>query len=94
MIDVTDYPRVDWEIPEEIEQKKMPAPTAADISADATDLLYVVESDLLGGMGPDLMPFSEADDVEAVTNTHGGRMIEYADIDRSLVDRIQMMGMS
>lgn len=91
---VTDYSRVDWEIPEDTERKKMPAPTAPDTFADATGLTYVIESDVMGGMGPDLMPFSEPSEAESFADNYGGRTIGYDDIDRSLVDGIQMTGMN
>nr|WP_195156599.1 nitrous oxide reductase accessory protein NosL [Haloarcula sp. CBA1127] len=90
---VTDYSRIDWEIPENTERKKMPAPTAPDTFADATDLTYAVETDVMGGMGPDLIPFSETDEAVRFTETHGGQTIEYDDIDRVLVERIQMSRM-
>lgn len=47
----------------------------------------------MGGMGPDLMPFSDTDEAEAFADEHGGRTIEYDDIDRSLVEGIQMTEM-
>jgi len=94
VIYVTDYSRVDWEIPEETERKKMPAPTAPDTFADATGLTYVIESDVMGGMGPDLIPFSETSEAESFADNYGGRTNGYDDIDRSLVDGIQMTGMN
>jgi len=90
---VTDYSRVDWEIPEGTERKKMPAPTAADTFADATGLSYAVETDVMGGMGPDLLPFSNSDEAETFAEAHGGRTLGYDDIDRPLVEGIQMTEM-
>jgi len=87
---VTDYSRVDWEIPEGTERKKMPAPTAPDSFADATELTYAVETDVLGGMGPELLPFSDTNEAETFADDHGGRTITYDDIDRALVAEIQM----
>ena len=90
---VTDYSGVDWEVPEEAERKKMPAPTAPDTFAAATGLTYAVETDVMGGMGPDLIPFSETEEAETFADEHGGRTIEYDDIDRPLVEGIQMTEM-
>ncbi len=90
---VTDYSRINWGIPEGTERKKMPAPTAPDTFADATNLTYAVETDVMGGMGPDLLPFSDSDEAETFANNHGGRTLGYDDIDRSLVEGIQMIGM-
>lgn len=91
---VTDYSQVDWEIPKGTERKKMPAPTAPDSFADATDLSYAVETDVMGGMGPDLMPFSDTDEAETFVDDHGGRTITYNDIDRSLTEGVQMTDMN
>ena len=90
---VTDYSRVDWELPEEAERKTMPAPTAPGSFADATRLTYVVESAVMGGMGPDLMPFSETNEAERFAETHSGQTIEYGDINRTLIEGIQMLEM-
>jgi len=90
---VNDYSGVDWEVPEEAERKKMPAPTAPDTFAAATGLTYAVETDVMGGMGPDLIPFSETEEAETFADEHGGRTIEYDDIDRPLVEGIQMTEM-
>jgi len=89
---VTDYSRVDWELPEEAERKTMPAPTAPETFADATRLTYV-ESAVMGGMGPDLIPFSETEEAERFAETHGGQTIAYGDIDRTLIEGIQMSEM-
>lgn len=90
---VTDYSLVDWKIPDGTERKKMPAPTAPETFADATGLTYAVETDVMGGMGPELLPFSDDGEAETFADTHGGRTLEYDDIDRSLVEGIQMTGM-
>ena len=90
---VTDYSLVDWKIPDGTERKKMPAPTAPETFADATGLTYAVETDVMGGMGPELLPFSDDGEAETFADNHGGRTLEYDDIDRSLVEGIQMTGM-
>ena len=86
---VTDYSAVDWEVMERDGHKVMPSLTAAETFADATRLTYVVESDVLGGMGPDFLPFSVSDDIDAFIDTHGGRTVAFEDIDRQLVDTLQ-----
>jgi len=48
----------------------------------------------MGGMGPDLLPFSEPGEAESFAGNYGGRKVGYDDIDRSLVDGIQMSGMN
>jgi nitrous oxide reductase accessory protein NosL len=90
---VTDYSWIDWETSENTERKKMPAPTAPDTFVDATDFIYAVETDVMEGMRPDPILFSETDEAVRFTETHGGHTIEYDDIDRVLVERIRMSGM-
>ena len=90
---VTDYSLVDWKIPDGTERKKMPAPTAPETFADATGLTYAVETDVMGGMGPELLPFSDGGEAETFADNHGGRTLEYDEVDRSLVEGIQMTGM-
>ena len=89
VIYVTDYSLVDWEIAERDGNKVMPSPTAAETFADATTLTYVVESDVIGGMGPDLLPFSDGEEVDTFVDRHGGRTVSFDDIDRQLVAAVQ-----
>jgi copper chaperone NosL len=83
---VTDYSSVEWELQETAEGPQMPAPTAPETFADAETLTYVVESDVIGGMGPDLLPFSESEDVDAFVDEHGGQTVTFDDITRQLVE--------
>ena len=87
----TDYSTVDWELSGDAQNQQMPAPTAADTFADATELTYVAESGVRGGMGPELLPFSAEGDAEAFVENHGGQTISFDDIDRRLVNSLQGM---
>jgi len=89
---VTDYSAVDWELVERDGNEFMPSPTAAESFADATELSYVAESDVLGGMGPELFPFSDSDDAATFTADHGGRTVGFEEIDRELVEAIRATG--
>lgn len=66
----------------------MPALTAPDTFADAAGLTHAVETDVMEGIGPDLIRFSEIDEAVRFTETHDGHTIEYDDIDRVLLERI------
>mgnify|MGYP005853607441 CR=1 FL=1 len=44
-------------------------------------------------MGPNLLPFSDSDEAETFAEDRGGQTPGYDDIDRSLVEGIQMAGM-
>lgn len=89
VIYVTDYSTVDWELSGDGNNQQMPAPTAPDTFADATELTYVTESNVRGGMGSELFPFSDTDEAASFVETHGGQTISFDDIDRRLVDSLQ-----
>lgn len=92
VIYVTDYSRVDWELPEDDSRPVMPSPTTADTFADATDLTYVGDSDVMGGMGPALHPFSDQSEAASFAETYNGTRYEFDDITRSLIDSLQDSG--
>jgi len=70
----------------------MPAPTSAETFADATGLFYVGESDVMGGMGPALHPFSEQSEAESFAEQYNGTVYEFDDINRTLIDALQQSG--
>lgn len=86
---VTDYSLVDWELSGG-GPKQLPSPTAADTFGDATELVYVAESDVIGGMGPELVPFSDADEANSFADTHSGRTLDYDDITPTLIESLGM----
>ncbi|TKX52984.1 NosL family protein, partial [Halorubrum sp. SS7] len=65
---------------------------APETFADATDLIYVAESDVMGGMGPALHPFSDQAEAQSFIDTHGGQMFGYEAIDRTLIEGIRQSG--
>jgi nitrous oxide reductase accessory protein NosL len=89
VIYATDYSTIDYELIDREGGTYMPSPTDPDTFADAEDLTYVIESEVLGGMGPDLFPFSTEDDADAFTEDRGGRTIGFDDISRQLVESIR-----
>ncbi|AXG05229.1 nitrous oxide reductase accessory protein NosL [Haloplanus rubicundus] len=82
---VTDYSSLDYELDERDGRPYMPAPTAARTFGDATAMTYVVESEVNGGMGPELHPFSAADDARAFVEDHGGRTVGFDDVTPQLI---------
>jgi copper chaperone NosL len=82
---VTDYSSLDYELTERDGRLYMPAPTAAETFGDAETMTYVMESDVHGGMGPELHPFSAADDARAFVDAHGGRMVTFDDVTPQLI---------
>jgi nitrous oxide reductase accessory protein NosL len=80
VIYVTDYSTVDYSIQTGKSRTTISAPTAPETFADATEMTYVIESDISGGMGPALLPFSVSDDAEAFISNHGGQTITFDEI--------------
>ena len=86
---VTDFSRVDYTVRQRDGAPRMPSPTAPETFADASDLLYVAESDVMGGMGPALHPFSDQEEAQSFIDTHGGQVFDYEEIDRTLIEGIR-----
>jgi nitrous oxide reductase accessory protein NosL len=89
---VTDYSSVEWEIPEDSDRPTMPAPIDAETFADATKLQYVGESDVMGGMGPALHPFSAESEADSFADDYNGTVYEFDHIDRELIGSLQQRG--
>jgi len=61
---------------------------AADLKAwvDARQAFYVINSNFIGGMGAeDAMPFSDQTRALAFAQTHGGRVVRFADVPEDYV---------
>ena len=82
---VTDYSSLDYELEARDGRLYMPAPTAAETFGDGRAMTYVMESDVHGGMGPELHPFSAADDARAFVEEHGGRTVGFDDVTPQLI---------
>ena len=82
---VTDYSLVDYELERRDGRQYMPAPTAAGTFGDATTMTYVMESGVHGGMGPELLPFSVAENAGAFVERHGGRTVTFDDVTPQLI---------
>lgn len=85
---VTDYSAVDWELRDHDDHQQMPSPTAPETFGDATELTYVAGSDVIGGMGPELFPFSDADEADDFAAEHGGETLVFDDIDRQVIETL------
>ena len=83
---VTDYSAVDWSVEETDGTKQISGHTEADGFVPDDEVTFVVESDVEGVMGSDLLPFSDETDSEAFIDEYGGRQIVSADVDQSLLD--------
>ncbi|MFB6300048.1 MAG: nitrous oxide reductase accessory protein NosL [Halobacteriales archaeon] len=78
---VTDYSTVEYTLSEGAgDRTVISAPTAAETFGDATEMTYVMESEVSGGMGPALLPFSVVDDADSFIDDHGGQRITFGEI--------------
>ncbi|MFC7205443.1 nitrous oxide reductase accessory protein NosL [Haloferax namakaokahaiae] len=83
---VTDYSTVDYELTEEDGRLSISTHTAAETFGDATMMTYVVDSEVLGGMGAELIPFSDTADAEAFASEHEGDTVEFDDVTPEWLD--------
>jgi nitrous oxide reductase accessory protein NosL len=84
---VTDYSAVDYSVQSQDGSSYVTSHTDADAFADATELEYVVESDVEGAMGPDFVPFSDSDDAEAFASEYGGSVVAFDEVSPTLVGK-------
>lgn len=82
---VTDYSGVDYDLRQEGDRTFISSHTAASTFGDAHGMTYVAGSGVLGGMGPDLIPFGERADAEAFLGAHGGELVAFDDISEDTV---------
>ncbi|SEL38119.1 nitrous oxide reductase accessory protein NosL [Haloferax larsenii] len=83
---VTDYSTVDYELRTEEGRTFISTHIGADTFGDAEKMTYVVDSDVHGGMGPDLIPFSNGDDASSFAEEHGGTTVSFDDITQEWLD--------
>ena len=80
VIYVTDYSVVDYELIGEGGKTYISSHTAADTFSDAREMTYVADSDLNGGMGKELHPFSSADDASSFAAKHDGETMTFGEL--------------
>ncbi|WP_253738772.1 nitrous oxide reductase accessory protein NosL [Halohasta salina] len=84
---LTDYSAVDYSI--EGDQPAITAHLAAEDYVVESALSVVAGSEVIGAMGPDLIPFSDTADADAFAEEYGGEVLPATDVDRELVDSIK-----
>lgn len=85
---LTDYSTVDYETFEEGDDVLFSSHVDADAFAPLPSLSVVAGSDVVGAMGPELIPFSDGDDVGAFRDAYGGTAMDAEDVDRATVDAL------
>ncbi|WP_137286482.1 nitrous oxide reductase accessory protein NosL [Halorussus salinisoli] len=84
---VTDYSSVDYDVSTQGGTTTISSHTEPESFARATDLQYVVDSEVEGAMGPDFVPFSTQGDAESFADEYGGEVVAYGDIDEGIVGK-------
>ncbi|ELY44271.1 nitrous oxide reductase accessory protein NosL [Natronorubrum sulfidifaciens] len=85
---LTDYSAVDWELTDEQGIEFISAHLEAEANASATDLEFVVDSDVFGAMGESLIGFTSAEDADAFAEAHGGERFDHDSVTRELIDSL------
>lgn len=90
---ITDYSTVDWQLWDEsdatyiVKTPDSPSFTDPETFAEASELTFVVGSDVVGSMGPEFIPFSEDGDAESFADEHGGDLYAFDEITVDMLGR-------
>ncbi|WP_121822797.1 nitrous oxide reductase accessory protein NosL [Halostella salina] len=87
---VTDYSTVDYEVRTDGGQQLISTHTTADAFVDATEVTFVVASEVVGAMGRDLIAFSDRADAEAFRSDHGGELAAFDDVTPAMIAELGM----
>ncbi|MFC6862898.1 nitrous oxide reductase accessory protein NosL [Halomicroarcula sp. GCM10025817] len=85
---LTDYATVDYAVQTEGGSQFVSAHLGAEAFAPSDELEVVVGSDVVGAMGPALVPFSDPDAADAFINSYGGERIPAESISRELLESL------
>jgi copper chaperone NosL len=79
---VTDYSSVDYSLIRDGDSTVISTHPEADAFVDATEVTFVVDSEVKGAMGRDLIGFSAEADAESFRDEHGGTLMTLGDVTR------------
>ena len=85
---LTDYSTVEYEVYEEGSDTMLSSHTGEDAFARTTGLTVVARSEIVGAMGPDLVPFSEDADAESFVAEYGGESMPATEVDRATLEAL------
>ena len=85
---LTDYSLVDQEVFEEGSDVMFSSHVESEAFSRTTDLTVVARSEVVGAMGPELIPFSEDGDVDAFVEEYGGEPMAATDVERSTLEAL------
>lgn len=85
---VTDYSAVDYELTTDGGDVLLSTHPEAEAFVDATEVAFVVGSEVKGAMGRDLIGFSAADDAESFQSDHGGDLLTFDEVTRDTIAQL------
>ncbi|MHB9285769.1 nitrous oxide reductase accessory protein NosL [Halobacteriales archaeon Cl-PHB] len=85
---VTDYSAVDYEIFQEGGDLLISSHPEAEAFVAASEVTFVVGSEVLGAMGKDLIAFSERSDAEQFQTEYGGQLMGFDDVTPSVISQL------
>ncbi|MFC6719008.1 nitrous oxide reductase accessory protein NosL [Natrialbaceae archaeon GCM10025810] len=86
---LTDYSTVDYDVDTGGEKPEISRHLDADGFAPATDLTFIVDSEVQGAMGASLIGFSDADDADSFREEYGGDRYEPDEVNRELLQSLK-----
>ena len=85
---LTDYSAVDQEVFEEGGDTMFSSHVEREAFARESALTVVARSDVIGAMGPDLIPFTDDGDVDEFVAEHGGEAMPASEVDRATLEAL------
>ena len=89
---VTDYSAVDYEIIQQDgfvgQSQYISAHVGEENFARGEETTLVVDSDVMGAMGPSLIPFTDPDDASSFQDKYGGDVLGFDEVTEGLIDRL------
>ncbi|MDG5820530.1 nitrous oxide reductase accessory protein NosL [Natronococcus sp. A-GB7] len=76
----TDYSSVDYRLEEREGTQYISTHAEVSAFADATELVYVVDSAVEGAMGEEFLPFSDREEASAFADEHGGAVSSWEEL--------------
>jgi len=84
----TDYSAVEYKVAEESGTLFITSHPEAENFVNGEETTLVVDSDVLGAMGPSLIPFTGSEDATAFREEYGGDIFAFGDVSQQLVDSL------
>ncbi|QAU14141.1 nitrous oxide reductase accessory protein NosL [Halorubrum sp. BOL3-1] len=85
---LTDYSTVDYEVFTEGSDTMFSSHVKSEAFERLPNLTVVARSEVIGAMGPGLIPFSEKDDLESFVEEYGGESMPAEDVERSTLEAL------